>query len=92
MSQPGCHISSSRSCPAPSWAPPLQDSSSCSARPQAQLSVDSGGSLSLSLHSRPVPPPAYSESSQHRGGLSAPSFTTLNNSLTSHPNNHSGHS
>ena len=97
MSQP-CHISSSRSCPAPSWAPPapssgLQDSSSCGQRLNNQLSVDSGGSLTL--QPRPVPPPAYSEAPQHRGGggggLSAPSFTTLS-SLTSHNNNHASHS
>ena len=87
MSQ-ACHISTSRSCPAPSWAP---ESSSYSARLTAQLSVDSGGSLSL--QPRPVPPPAYSEASTHRGGLSAPSFTTLTSltspCLTPHNNNHS---
>ena len=93
-----CHISSSRSCPAPSWAPPPPSVSQGSSgqRLSNQLSVESGGSLSHS-HSRGgvggVPPPAYSEASQHRGGtgLSAPSFTTLT-SLTSHSNNHNSHS
>ena len=84
VGQPNCHISSSRSCPAPSWLPgpgcpsglqensglqnSLTSSYSINQRLSNQLSVDSGGSLNLGPTLSHRSPPAPPAYSERPGG------------------------
>ena len=90
--QPSCHISTSRSCPAPTWGPsPLQETSASASAAAHQNSVTSSYSINQRLNNqlsvdsaRGAAPPAYSERpggdrGGERGGLTAPSFTSHNN-------------